>query len=151
MRPRLDFATIDPLFVAYAAPQAVGNDLVLHFGLNSAWGPYDLDLEALDLTVTGPGPSAFERQALVQRFHEHGHSYAKDPVQLTYVWPEGNRTSTPGHYEAVLKVPNRQHMQTLEAHVAFDVGARHDAPAPAVPVLVLGVAAVAMLVRRRMS
>lgn len=150
LRPRIDLAIVEPFVLDYADPQFIEDDAILHFGVNSVWGPYDLDLDQAELTFTGPSAEGadFVLQPFVKRYHVHGHS-SFEPVQMTYVWTDGNRTMQPGHYEATLRIPNLQHTATLEARIAFDKAPANDAPAPTAPLLALGLVAVAALVRRR--
>lgn len=146
--PRLELAVLDPLTVSYAAPQWVGDDLVLHIGALSAWGAYDIDRAGLTLDVKGPGQARFALAAAPQRFHEHGRSYANAAVDLAWVWEGAGREAPPGHYNATLRVPNLQGTATLEASLAFTVDPPREAPAPALPILALALLA-ALLARRR--
>jgi hypothetical protein len=147
--PRLELAVLDPLVAAYAAPQWVGDDLVLHVGARSAWGAYDIDVAGLTLDVAGPGQAGFVLAAVPQRFHEHGRSYANAAVDLAWVWEDAAHAAPPGHYNATLRVPNLQRTATLEVPLEFTVDPPRQAPGPALPLIVLGLAAALLSARRR--
>lgn len=146
-RPRIELAALDPLTVEYAHSEWAGDDLVVLFGLRSAWGKYDLDLANLTFEVDGPGQHAFH-PAPPPESHLHG-SLRTPEAQVPFVWERAAREAPPGHYDVTVTVQDRQHTATLVATAAFDVEPRQDAPAPAAPLLGLGLVAAAGLLRRR--
>ena len=109
--------------------------------------PYDLDRARLTLDVDGPGQAGFVLAAAPQRFHEHGRFLSE--ADLTWVWEGAARAAPPGHYNATLRVPNLQGTATLEVPLAFTVDAPRQAPAPALPLLGLALAAALLSARRR--
>ena len=52
-RPRMELSIMDPIRLEYLHPQFVGDDLVIHTSMNSAWGNYDVNEQDPDgITVS---------------------------------------------------------------------------------------------------
>lgn len=52
-QPRLEMAIMNPVYVEFLHPQVAAGTLLIHAGVNSPWGTYDVDLENMTLDVVG--------------------------------------------------------------------------------------------------
>ena len=70
-RPRMLLSVMNPIRLEYLHPQFVGDDLVVHTSMNSAWGNYDVDETSADgilVSIEGPSPAtSLAKAALEQR------------------------------------------------------------------------------------
>jgi hypothetical protein len=149
-QPRLLVRNGEPLRVVHAA--AVQNDTIrLAWGVQSAWGAYDVAVDEATLEVIGPhGPVEPTLLSVVQRTHEHYH--LTEPYVGTWALPADLADGT---YTAIFRVPNLQHTSTAEARLTFHVQDGRvvdqepaEVPAPSLLPL-LGLLAIAVIVRRR--
>lgn len=144
-RPRMEFAIDNPVSVVSTGAQWVSNDLLLTFEASSTWGMGDLNRDAIELDVVGPGPSDF--QAHVMRYdHDEGH---RAPRALTWIWVNATREARAGHYEVTLTAPNLQGTATLSASTSFDVAPPRQSPMLPALVWSVGLVGLAALLRRR--
>lgn len=123
-RPRMELAIMDPIRLEYLHPQFVGDDLVIHTSMNSAWGNYDVneqDPDGISVTVTGPSPaSSLAKAAIVQRTHEHYHH--QEAVDITYVWPYKADRAANGLYTVEVKFMNDQRNAEAVGIAQFEIG-----------------------------
>jgi hypothetical protein len=123
-RPRMEMALMDPIRLEYLHPQFVGDDLVIHTSMNSAWGNYDVneqDPDGIQVSVTGPSPAtSLAKAAIVQRTHEHYHH--QEAVDITYVWPYKTDRAQNGLYTVDVKFMNDQRTATAEGVAQFEIG-----------------------------
>jgi hypothetical protein len=123
-RPRMELAITDPIRLEYLHPQFVGDDLVVHTSMNSAWGNYDVDEQdpdGIQVAITGPSPAtSLAKAALVQRTHEHYHH--QEAVDVTYVWPYKTDRAVNGLYTVDVKFMNDQRTATAEGVAQFEIG-----------------------------
>ena len=123
-RPRMELSIMDPLRLEYLPPQFVGDDLVIHTSMNSAWGNYDVneqDPDGIQVSVTGPSPAtSLAKAAIVQRTHEHYHH--QEAVDITYVWPYKTDRAQNGLYTVDVKFMNDQRTATAEGVAQFEIG-----------------------------
>lgn len=123
-RPRLELAVTNPLRITTLHPQFVGDDLVIHTSMNSAWGNYDVneqDPDGIQVTVTGPSPAtSLAKAAIVQRTHEHYHH--QEAVDITYVWPYKTDRAQNGLYTVDVKFMNDQRTATAQGIAQFEIG-----------------------------
>lgn len=136
-RPRMEFSILNPLRIEYLHPQYVGDDLVLHAALNSAWGKYDVPAANLTLAVRGPGQAEF-----VQQPQQTLNVYPRDTQSYTPTWVWANATQAPpGLYEIQVTATNLQGTAQVNATAAFEVSKPNEAPTLAIGFLALGLLA----------
>jgi hypothetical protein len=123
-RPRMELAIMDPIRLEYLHPQFVGDDLVIHTSMNSAWGNYDvneIDPDGIQVSVTGPSPAtSLAKAAIVQRTHEHYHH--QEAVDITYVWPYKTDRAANGLYTVTVKFLNDQRTAEATGVAQFEIG-----------------------------
>ncbi len=123
LRPRMDFAIMNPIVINYIHPQFVGDELVIHTEMNSPWGNYDVDEEGDGILVSVEGPSnaaSLARAAFVQRHHEH--FFHQEPVAVTYLWPYLNDGAKDGTYTVKVEAWNDQRTAKAVGVAGFDIG-----------------------------
>ncbi|MGB1697405.1 MAG: hypothetical protein ACPHK8_03295, partial [Thermoplasmatota archaeon] len=124
-RPRVDLNIMNPVFVEYVHPQIQGDRLVIHTGLGSPWGNYDVDETpgGIEVTITGPTEAkSMQRAAVVQRTHEHNHHF--EPVDVTYVWPFERDEAELAEYKIDVKVWNDQRTGSSTGSAVIDLESR---------------------------
>lgn len=123
-RPRMELSIMDPIRLEYLHPQFVGDDLVIHTSMNSAWGNYDVneqDADGITVTVEGPSPAtSLAKAAIVQRTHEHYHH--QEAVDITYVWPYKTDRAQNGLYTVTVNFMNDQRTATATGIAQFEIG-----------------------------
>lgn len=123
-RPRLDLAIMNPIRVEYLHPQFIGDELVIHAAVNSAWGNYDVQEKTEDgirIEVTGPQPvRSLAQAAFSQRYHDHYHH--QEAVDLAYIWDYQADGVEDGTYFVHLKFTNDQGTAVASATAQFTVG-----------------------------
>ncbi len=137
-RPRMDVSLRDAIRCEYIHPQHIGDDIVVHVSLQSAWGNYDVDETVVPgtdgtqggvaITIDGPSPTTgLHRATIVQRLHEH--FYHTSPVEISYAWPYKSATAKEGLYSVVVDAFNDQHTAKTTCIAQFEIG-RHGDPGP---------------------
>ncbi|HUR25478.1 MAG TPA: hypothetical protein VM327_05640 [Candidatus Thermoplasmatota archaeon] len=123
-RPRMELSILDPIRLEYLHPQFVGDDLVIHTSMNSAWGNYDVneqDPDGISVSVEGPSPAtSLAKAAIVQRTHEHYHH--QEAVDITYVWPYKTDRAQNGLYTVTVNFMNDQRSATATGIAQFEIG-----------------------------
>ncbi|HJQ93666.1 MAG TPA: hypothetical protein VJ874_05205 [Candidatus Thermoplasmatota archaeon] len=123
-RPRMELSVMDPIRLEYLHPQFVGDDLVIHTSMNSAWGNYDVneqDPDGITVSVEGPSPAtSLAKAAIVQRTHEHYHH--QEAVDITYVWPYKTDRAQNGLYTVTVNFMNDQRSATATGIAQFEIG-----------------------------
>jgi hypothetical protein len=123
-RPLMQMSIMDPIRLEYLHPQFVGDDLVIHTSMNSAWGNYDVneqDPDGISVSVTGPSPAtSLAKAAIVQRTHEHYHH--QEAVDITYVWPYKTDRAANGLYTVEVKFMNDQRNAEAVGIAQFEIG-----------------------------
>lgn len=123
-RPRMELSITNPIRLEYLHPQFVGDDLVLHTSMNSAWGNYDVnevDPDGIQVSITGPSPAtSLAKAAMVQRTHEH--YFHQEAVDVTYVWPYKTDRAENGLYTVEVKFMNDQRTATAAGVAQFEIG-----------------------------
>lgn len=124
-RPRMDLSIMNPVFVEYVHPQIQGDRLVIHTGLGSPWGNYDVDESpgGIEVTISGPSEAkSMQRAAVVQRTHEHNHHF--EPVDVTYVWPFERDEAELAEYKIDVQVWNDQRTGSSTGSAVIDLESR---------------------------
>jgi hypothetical protein len=102
--PRMELAITNPVYLTFIHPQVAANTLLIHAGANSPWGTYDLDIENVELTVTGPSTPKNIKAVLSSNENVHGLHDAD--AQLTYLWDFRDEGASDGEYTITMKVRN---------------------------------------------
>lgn len=147
-RPRLELAVSNPLRIEYLGPQLLGDDLVLHASVSSAWGNYDVDQANATLEVRGPGNAAFQAVPPPVSVHHHMDCHGCEPLDAYFIWP-GAAHAAAGTYEVRYAVPNLQASAVAVATTAFTIEAPTELPAPGMPVAAASLVGLALLLARR--
>lgn len=151
--PRMEMEIADPIRFEYVHPMAADEGLLLHFGLNTAWGAYYLHPQ----TVYAPEivTPAGERVALQILDRPSVAAWLNDSVSshaFTFLWPGGELAK--GNYTLSLRATDIQD-HTSEVEFPMSVAFAGGEPAPKMPGLPAGLlllfAALAVGVRRRAS
>jgi hypothetical protein len=123
-RPRLDLAIMNPIRLEFLHPQFVGDDLVIHTALNSAWGNYDVKEATPDgirVSIAGPTQAkGLAQAAFVQRFHDHYHH--QEAVDMTYVWDYKTDRAAQGEYKVFVEFENDQGTAKASGTALFEIG-----------------------------
>lgn len=117
-QPRLELAILNPVYVEFLHPQVAAGRLLIHSGVNSPWGTYDVDIANITLTIEGPSqPSAPPQQVATQNAHVHGlHDRA---AEVTWLWPFREDEAANGDYTLRIEVPNMAHTAVATATAGF--------------------------------
>ncbi|HLF16206.1 MAG TPA: hypothetical protein VI796_02100, partial [Candidatus Thermoplasmatota archaeon] len=112
-QPRLDLAILNPVYVEFLHPQVAAGRLLIHSGVNSPWGTYDVDVENITLTVEGPSSPTSVDRFVSQNAHVHGlHDRA---AEVTWLWPFRDEDARDGDYTITIQVPNQAHTSMASA------------------------------------
>ncbi len=104
--PRLDFNVKNPIYIEFVHPQVAAGTLLIHTGVNSPWGTYDVNLTSIDVELTGPRdvPETSLRRIVTANTHVHGlHDQA---AEITYLWKFRDENAPEGDYEIQFSVSN---------------------------------------------
>jgi len=166
--PRLQMAILDPVYVEFIHPQVAAGTLLVHAGVNSPWGTYDVDAGNISMSITGPTVPKTLAEVVSQNAHVHNlHDKA---AEVTWLWRFRDDDAASGDYAIDLKVGNRAHTAAAEGTATFTVEGKKAygldeqgnlvtptitggkaSPAPVGPALGLLLAALALVARRRSS
>jgi hypothetical protein len=118
-RPRMEMNIMNPVYVEFVHPQVAAGTLLIHTGVNSPWGTYDVDVANMTVEVTGPSKPATLKQVVSQNQHVHGlHDRA---AEVTYLWKFRDENAKNGDYSIKVTVPNKAGTQTASATAGFKV------------------------------
>lgn len=164
--PRLEMSILEPVYIEFIHPQVAAGTLLVHAGVNSPWGTYDVDVGNLSLAITGPaGPKDL---ALVVSQNSHVHGLHDKAAEVTWLWNFRDEDAPSGEYTLELSVPNMAGTATAVGTAGFTIegkkaygldeagqviepvqdAASRDSPAPGL-LVPLAVAALAAALRRR--
>ncbi len=102
--PRLEFAINNPVYIEFIHPQVAAGILLIHTGVNSPWGTYDIDPSNITISVDGPSTPQTLEQVVAQNQHVHGlHDQA---AEITYLWKFRDENAANGEYTIDFSVPN---------------------------------------------
>ena len=146
-RPRLELGVDPPVHVEAFQPLWVNGTLLLRTSLLDSWGDYDV--RSVAATISGPGlPPTMMGQLATAQPTFHCHCYGHNPSAF-----RGFAIDLPhaqgGRYDVAFNVTTVAGTTTvLPVSFTWDPPAR-DAPALPAPLLLAGLAAVALVLRRR--
>jgi hypothetical protein len=164
--PRLDLNILNPVYIDFIHPQVAAGTLLVHAGVNSPWGTYDVDVANVTLSIEGP--AAPQNLGLVVSQNAHVHGLHDKAAELTWLWRFRDEDAPSGDYSIRLGVPNMAGTSTATGQAGFAIagtkaygldetgeviepvqdsgGKASPAPGLLMPLLVAGLAA---LLRRR--
>lgn len=117
--PRLQMNVLDPVYIDFIHPQVAAGTLLVHAGVNSPWGTYDVDVANLTLTVEGPSEPQHLSTVISQNAHVHGlHDKA---AEVTWLWRFRDEGAKTGDYTIKLEVPNLAHTATATGAAGFTI------------------------------
>ncbi|MGB1697195.1 MAG: hypothetical protein ACPHK8_02215 [Thermoplasmatota archaeon] len=117
--PRMELSVFDPVYVEFLHPQVAGGTLLVHAGVNSPWGTYDLDVKNIKMTIDGPTiPGEIEK---VEATNAHVHGLHDEAAQITYLWKFRDENAANGEYTITLEVPNLQGTAKVVTEAKFTI------------------------------
>jgi hypothetical protein len=168
--PRLELAIMNPVYIDFIHPQVAAGILLIHSGVNSPWGTYDVDVANIGVEVRDEAGNVVD--AKLQPFisqNQHVHNLHDKPAEVTYLWRFRDDGAKDGDYTIHISVPNLagnavatgQAGFTLEGKKAYGISESgeivepvdtegKDKGSPGLPLVgaLLALAAVALLRRR---
>lgn len=122
-QPRLEMNIMNPVYVEFLHPQVAAGTLLIHSGVNSPWGTYDVDAANMTVTIEGPSQPQDLKRVVSQNAHVHGlHDKA---AEITYLWKFREEGAANGDYSISIAVPNVAGTSTARAVGGFTLeGAR---------------------------
>jgi hypothetical protein len=103
-QPRLEMNIMNPVYVEFLHPQVAAGTLLIHSGVNSPWGTYDVDAANMTVTIDGPSQPQDLKRVVSQNSHVHGlHDQA---AEITYLWKFREEGAENGAYSISISVPN---------------------------------------------
>ncbi len=117
--PRLDFAINNPVYIEFIHPQVAAGILLIHTGVNSPWGTYDIDPSNITISIDGPVEPLNLEQVIAQNQHVHGlHDQA---AEITYLWKFRDENAPNGEYTIDFSVPNAKGTAVATGSAGFVV------------------------------
>ncbi|HUR25850.1 MAG TPA: hypothetical protein VM327_07555 [Candidatus Thermoplasmatota archaeon] len=117
--PRLEMSILNPVYIDFIHPQVAAGTLLVHAGVNSPWGTYDVDVANLSLAIQGPAEPQDLGLVVSQNAHVHGlHDKA---AEVTWLWRFRDEDAPSGDYTILLKVPNMAGSSTAEGQAGFTI------------------------------
>ncbi len=115
--PRMELSIMNPVYIDYIHPQVAAGVLLIHTGVNSPWGTYDIDPDNITLSVAGPSPPQKLEKFISQNQHVHGlHDQA---AEITYLWRFRKEDAKNGEYQIEMEVPNLLGTRTAKGSAGF--------------------------------
>lgn len=103
-QPRMELNIMNPVYVEFVHPQVAAGTLLVHTGVNSPWGTYDVDAENMTIAINGPtAPSEIKR---VVSKNQHVHGLHDKAAEITYLWKFRDEGADNGEYTIDVSVPN---------------------------------------------
>jgi hypothetical protein len=150
-RPRLELATVQPPAVQAVDVHADNGTWVFDVRANSPWG--GVDVGAVTVDVAGP---SVPTSLTVEPYHAPVHchcgmfgGYGEVSTDLRAVWDAASDQAKPGDYVFTVHVANLQGTAETSGQAPFQIAFENESPSVAPAFLVLGLAALAVVLRRR--
>jgi hypothetical protein len=122
-QPRLEMNIMDPVYISFIHPQVAAGTLLIHTGLNSPWGTYDIDYDNITIRVDGPTQPRHLNQVVAANQHVHGLHHLD--AEITYLWKFRDENAASGQYTITMEVPNLAGTAVARSTAGFTVeGAR---------------------------
>jgi hypothetical protein len=119
--PRLELSIMNPVYFSFIHPQVAGGSLLIHAGGNSPWGTYDVDLDAVDITITHESGKIVPNNQLRKLLssNEHVHGLHDADAQLTYLWDFRDNEAELGEYTIEMTLTNDAHSAEANGKAGF--------------------------------
>ncbi len=117
--PRIELAVTNPLAFTFVHPEVAAGILLIHTGINSPWGTYDVDVANMTATVTGP--SAPQKLIRVTSQNAHVHNLHDKPVEVTWLWRFREEGAKLGDYAITVKANDIQKNATVTQTAGFTI------------------------------
>lgn len=117
--PRLEMNIMNPVYIEFIHPQVAAGTLLIHTGVNSPWGTYDINAEDVVVSVEGPSTPVVLNQVVATNEHVHGlHDKA---AEITYLWSFRDEGAKDGDYTINLSVKNNAGTATATGSAGFTI------------------------------
>lgn len=117
--PRLEMNVMNPVYISFVHPQVAAGTLLIHTGMNSPWGTYDIDPSNITISVTGPSTPINLDQVIAQNQHVHG--LHDQDAEVTYLWKFRDEGAANGDYTITIEVPNSVGNAVATATAGFTI------------------------------
>lgn len=117
--PRMEMSILNPVYIEFIHPQVAAGTLLIHAGVNSPWGTYDVAGDDIKLTIDGPSQPVDVQRVVAQNQHVHG--FHHKAAEITYLWKFRNEGAATGDYTITLEVPNAAGTATATGQAGFTV------------------------------
>lgn len=117
--PRLEMNVLNPVYIDFIHPQVAAGTLLIHAGVNSPWGTYDVDADSINLTIDGPSRPVDVQRVVAQNQHVHG--FHHKAAEITYLWKFRQEEAATGDYTITLEVPNAAGTATATGQAGFTI------------------------------
>jgi hypothetical protein len=102
--PRIDLNIMNPIFIEFIHPQPAAGVVLIHTGVNSPWGTYDVDIGNISIGIDGPVVPDKLTKVVAQNAVVHGlHDKA---AEVTYLWRFRDQGAPDGEYTITYEVDN---------------------------------------------
>lgn len=150
-RPRLELATVAPPVVSSILPHAENGTWFFDVRAHSPWG--GLDVGTVEVEVVGPTtPSELAVAPYEAPIHCHCDlfgAYGERSTDTRAVWDAAADGAKPGEYRVVVRVTNLQGTANATVEEPFSIASAKDSPGVTPALLLIGLAALAFVSRRR--
>jgi hypothetical protein len=117
--PRLEMSILNPVYIDFIHPRVAAGTLLVHAGVNSPWGTYDVDVANVSLAIEGP--AAPRELGLVVSQNAHVHGLHDQAAEVTWLWKFRDEDAPSGDYTLKLQVPNRAATSTAAGQAGFAI------------------------------
>ncbi len=105
--PRLDFNIRNPIFIEFVHPQVAAGSLLIHAGVNSPFGTYDVDTDRIDVSIEGPiNVNAADLTPIIAA-NTHVHGLHDQAAEITYLYKFRQENAPEGEYTIRFSVANK--------------------------------------------
>ena len=117
--PRLEMSILNPVYIDFIHPQVAAGTLLVHAGVNSPWGTYDVDVANVSLAIEGPATP--QELGLVVSQNAHVHGLHDKAAEVTWLWKFRDEDAPSGDYAIRLEVPNMAGSSTATGQAGFAI------------------------------
>lgn len=115
--PRINMQITNPIYIEFIHPQPAAGILLIHTGVNSPWGTYDIDINNITIGIEGPTVPQEIKKVVAQNAVVHGlHDKA---AEVTYLWRFRDENAPEGEYTINFAVQNFHKTATASGEAGF--------------------------------
>ncbi|MGB1697197.1 MAG: hypothetical protein ACPHK8_02225 [Thermoplasmatota archaeon] len=115
--PRIEMQITNPVYIEFIHPQPAAGILLIHTGVNSPWGTYDVDVKNITVSIDGPAEPKQLTKVVAQNAVVHGlHDQA---AEVTYLWRFRDEGAPEGEYTINFAVQNYHHNAEASGSALF--------------------------------